>query len=137
MTEPTLMQLFYASRSLAAPLQVESILTKSRQNNKRDGVTGALLFTGGYFAQVLEGEKADTLATMDRIWSDPRHENVKVLLRREPTHRQFGSWTMALSEVPGADDLVRQLLHAPTIEEKRAERLIDAMFHTAALPEKD
>jgi len=50
-----LCQLFYISRSLSTPQDVEAILVSSRRQNLRRGVTGILLFSGGHFAQLLEG----------------------------------------------------------------------------------
>ena len=35
--------------------EITQILEKSRTNNSANGITGALLFNSGFFAQVLEG----------------------------------------------------------------------------------
>lgn len=59
--------------------EVEQILAKSRRNNKLVGLTGALMFSAGYFGQVLEGSQAAIEATFERIQQDPRHGDVSLL----------------------------------------------------------
>jgi hypothetical protein len=125
---PPLQQFFYVSRSLAAPRQVEELLELSRGLNARDGITGALLYSGGYFAQVLEGPVDMVRATMARIVLDGRHTAVRPLLDEPIAQRRFGAWTMASTEVPGADDLLGHLLGAPDAEPARIQRLITLMF---------
>lgn len=53
-----------------------SLLTKSRENNSKVGLTGLLIYKDGSFMQVLEGEETAVLATHERIarsapsWAD-------------------------------------------------------------------
>lgn len=126
-----LIQLFYVSRSTAEPRQVEEILAASRAANTRSGLTGALLFTGGHFAQLLEGDSVAVDATMERIVQDPRHADIRSLLRNCITGRRFADWSMACAEVPGADDLVAHLARAPAGEVERVDRLVKLMFANA------
>ncbi|UEM07295.1 BLUF domain-containing protein (plasmid) [Skermanella rosea] len=58
---------------------VQQILASSRSNNARAGVTGALLFNSGCFAQVLEGPTPAVTETFERIQWDERHSEVLVL----------------------------------------------------------
>ena len=55
----TLYRLVYYSAnrigSLTAAAEVDRILEASRRNNQLVGVTGALMFSDGFFGQVLEG----------------------------------------------------------------------------------
>jgi hypothetical protein len=96
-----LMRLIYYSRNLipGSPEEVASeirgILDVSVRNNARCGVTGALLFNRGCFAQVLEGRQGDVEATFERIQCDPRHSDVQVLQFDRVAERGFGSWSMA------------------------------------------
>lgn len=122
--------LFYISRSLATPEQVEQIVARSRDRNRLRGVTGALLFTGGHFAQLLEGSAEALTATMAAIEADARHEAVTRLIEGEIKQRRFAGWTMALVEAPGADDLIQQLLAAPDIPAERADRILKLMFES-------
>ena len=58
---------------------VDDILAKSRTNNARDQITGALLFNAGCFAQVLEGPLESVEAAFERIQQDDRHGDVSLL----------------------------------------------------------
>ena len=99
--EGSLVRLAYVSRStcdlseLDLRTQVTSILAVSRRNNGRDGVSGALLFNHGHFAQVLEGPSAAVEATFERIQHDDRHADVNLIECRAVTGRVFAGWAMA------------------------------------------
>ena len=74
---------------------MHQILSTSRINNARAGVTGALLFNGGCFAQVLEGTAQAISETFERIQCDPRHGDVLVLEFAPADNRSFANWSMA------------------------------------------
>jgi len=99
-----LFRLVYCSRNTILGQQgdpsteVESILAASRANNARDGVTGALLYSDGCFAQALEGDLDAVQRTFERIQCDPRHGDVIVLQAGRAEGRLFGAWSMALAE---------------------------------------
>jgi len=78
--------------------EIANILAASRANNARDAVTGALLYSGGSFAQVLEGPLDVVQRTFERIQRDERHGSVIVLEARHTQTRMFGMWDMALAE---------------------------------------
>jgi hypothetical protein len=99
-------RLIYCSRNRIAgsPQEItsaiEAILRRSRLINKSKDVTGALLFNGEAFAQVLEGSRAAVQAIYANILKDSRHSHV-VLLEDVPIGvRDFTNWSMAFS---GAD----------------------------------
>ena len=70
------------------------ILAKSQVNNARVGVTGALMFNAGCFAQVLEGPLAAVEATFERIQRDERHGEVNLLALQPIARRAFPDWSM-------------------------------------------
>ena len=76
-------------------LHIEQILDKSRQNNATVGVTGALIFSEGFFGQVLEGPQPAVEATFERIQNDVRHGDVSLLEFVAVEKRSFDSWSMA------------------------------------------
>jgi len=76
-------------------LDIEQILEKSRQNNATVGVTGALIFSEGYFGQVLEGPQNAVEATFERIQNDVRHGEVLLLEFVPIEKRSFDNWAMA------------------------------------------
>lgn len=75
--------------------QVEQILSASRSNNEKVGVTGALMFSEGFFGQVLEGPQAAVEATFERIQRDTRHGDVSLLDYQPIENRSFDKWSMA------------------------------------------
>lgn len=74
---------------------VAEILETSKRNNGKVGVTGALLFNGGCFAQVLEGPRKAVETTFERIQRDRRHGEVSVLQCESVVARGFPNWSMA------------------------------------------
>ncbi|RYG28944.1 BLUF domain-containing protein, partial [bacterium] len=96
----TLYQLVYYSRNETSgddasfTDEVHSILKASCRNNEAVGITGALLFNAGVFAQVLEGPLEAVEATFERIQQDPRHGDVSLLALEPIAHRSFTNWAM-------------------------------------------
>ena len=74
---------------------IQGILAQSRSRNATRGVTGALLFTGGCFCQVLEGDRAAVDEIFDSIQRDDRHRNISLLSLRPTSQRVFPKWSMA------------------------------------------
>ena len=74
---------------------VGQIVGTSTAWNAAHGITGALLFTGRFFAQTLEGEELEVMSLIDRIQRDSRHEGMQVLHRGAVQEREFPSWSMA------------------------------------------
>ena len=100
-TEEGLVRLVYTSHNRMDALErdvegaVASILEASRRNNRANRITGALLYTGGQFAQVLEGPAAAVEATFERIQLDDRHSAVNLVEYGPVETRSFGEWCMA------------------------------------------
>ena len=76
---------------------IQDILNASRRNNPRSGVTGALMFNAGCFAQVLEGPYSNVEHTFERIQQDVRHGNVSILSFSPVACRNFGNWSMSFA----------------------------------------
>lgn len=79
--------------------QIESILASAQNNNPALNITGALLYSGGYFCQVIEGEEDPLEALFETIQMDPRHEDVVVLNYEQIDARIFGDWAMAYAGI--------------------------------------
>ncbi len=71
------------------------ILRSSRRNNPTCRVTGALLYNGDCFAQVLEGPLPEVEQVFERIQCDRRHADVTVLDAGPVPRREFAAWAMA------------------------------------------
>lgn len=101
-----LYSLAYVSRSALVgteqevEAQVATILQSARRNNQRLNISGALLFTRGNFAQVLEGSQAAVEEVFEAIECDSRHIKVAVLHFHPVEVRSFARWDMAYA---GAD----------------------------------
>lgn len=145
MTE-TLHRLVYYSRNCldlrpdAMDQEIAQILATSQANNTRVGVTGALMFNQGCFAQVLEGPQEAIEATFERIQQDARHGDVSLLSFGPAESRGFPGWSMAYIGASETDstryrgiaaesgfDLSRlggerlfEVLHALVLEEEQA-----------------
>jgi len=93
-------RLVYYSRNLTTDdgetfaAEVKDILETSRANNERDGITGALMFNAGCFAQVLEGPLDVVEVAFERIQQDDRHSDVSLLAMEPIAERSFPNWAM-------------------------------------------
>ena len=84
--------------------QIRTILAASQSNNAPLGITGALMFNSGCFAQVLEGPQAAIEETFERIQQDDRHSDVSLLDFSPIPHRFFPNWSMAFVGASRTDD---------------------------------
>ena len=74
--------------------EIRTILDASMRNNAPVGITGALMFNAGCFAQVLEGRREVLESTFERIQQDDRHGDVSLLTFEAIEVRTFGEWSM-------------------------------------------
>ena len=119
-------RLIYVSESKIKEANVHAavshIVAKAEEWNVDHNLTGALIFTGTHFAQVLEGRQKDIDDVMVIIRNDHRHGAISVVERSPITERQFPHWAMAYQ---GPSQFVSrhvaQLVHTtPGTEQKRA-----------------
>ncbi len=109
--EQNLYQLVYCSRNRITgthqevTAELHGILASSRKNNPPEGVTGALLYNAGNFAQVLEGPLSAIERVFERIQRDPRHSEVTVVHCGRASERAFPEWSMAFTGGKNANDL--------------------------------
>jgi len=91
-------RLVYVSRAASCLdiAGVYAIIRGAHAGNVADGVTGALVFLDGWFAQVLEGSPAILDAQLARIRRDPRHEGLQIRQRERVHARVFAGQPMAL-----------------------------------------
>ncbi len=75
--------------------EIRAILASSRRNNHRLGVTGALLYSEGWFAQILEGPVDALESLFETIGADRRHSNVTILHFHPVEEPSFPAWSMA------------------------------------------
>lgn len=91
--------LLYISESKIEPIKAQEelkrILVTAHIFNPSVGITGALLFTGTHFAQVIEGDEVSVSALIAAIIRDTRHAQVKIVTRHRLSARRFPDWSMA------------------------------------------
>ncbi len=101
--------------SVADPLigeqDIAALLVQARRNNQRDALTGALIFNGHNFLQLLEGPGDKVDACLAVIRNDPRHSGMVEIRRREIAERAFAEWTMLYDpEFRSHDDDLAQVV---------------------------
>ena len=116
--------LLFVSRSTIAEgeedVEIRAILESGRPRNRALHVTGALVFTGRYFAEVLEGAPESLDALLASIRVDARHTGMNIVEREPISRRLYSNWDMAYQ---GPSSFVS----------KRVEALFDPIdYHMAA-----
>ena len=129
----------YCSRSVATNQDggiaalLDQILSVARENNARSGITGALLYNDGCFAQVLEGDALAVQDVFEKIQRDARHNDVLVLEAGVAAERLFAKWDMALAEAAdpagAASTLTRALAHPDGSGGPEVVALLDGLVH--------
>jgi hypothetical protein len=125
----TLRQLFYLSRAAASltDLEVRQILQISQRNNRRQDITGCLLYTGRHFAQVLEGESARLDELVERIARDPRHSDFVVAIDHQVRTRRYPDWSMGILYKSDEADRIERVLASGAPSEALALDLLAAV----------
>ncbi len=82
--------------------EIENILATAHQNNPAKGITGALLYSGGFFCQVIEGAQEEIEALFESIQMDDRHSDVTILHFEKIDVRGFDEWAMAFAGIEEA-----------------------------------
>jgi Sensors of blue-light using FAD len=91
----TIHQLIYMSQPFGFDDgMLNGILSISRRNNVRDGVTGALVCRRDIYLQLLEGAEDVVEAAFARIAGDDRHLAVERLSAGRVPQRLFPDWAM-------------------------------------------
>ncbi len=100
--------LLYVSHMLLSPAdrdgEIARIVAVSCDRNAALDVTGALIATFRFFAQILEGPPGSIEALMISIRRDPRHRDVTVVREELLAGRRFPRWSMAYSGAAGYVD---------------------------------
>jgi hypothetical protein len=119
--------------------ELRAIVSIARSRNKEDNLTGALLFTGGGFAQVLEGRREVVERTFERITADRRHTDVTVLSFTPTPQRSFPDWPMAFcgQPPPSSAELFEHLSDTSTFSGARVTTGSDVLRFLEKLIQQD
>lgn len=94
-----------APEELAAG-ELARIIGATRARNPQLGVSGALVYTGTHFLQVLEGPGTPVAALLERIRQDPRHHELVVLIDADCCERWYADCRIGyLYDGAGAGEL--------------------------------
>lgn len=105
-----LLYVSYATLGANQDASLAAILDWSRVYNPTVGISGALLFTGTRFAQILEGEAVEVHRLLANIRMDSRHADVVVLQEWPIQERLFQGWALAYA---GPSDYVERVMSKP------------------------
>jgi Sensors of blue-light using FAD len=123
---------------------IAALLLATRANNRRHGITGALLYQEGRFIQIIEGPEEILRERFAIISSDSRHRRVRVLREKTIVDRQFPEWTMGFAaadsgagaHLPGYEDIfgrrgAERLKHADNEAQQYLEWLAEYWLPSA------
>jgi hypothetical protein len=97
-----------------SPPDLRDLTVTSQERNRREAVTGLMLYDGGQFFQWLEGPPASVDRLMGSICQDPRHTGIEVLNNQSAAARTFGDWNMKLAaQFPSVDPWQRDVIAPP------------------------
>ncbi len=116
--ESALIQLVYISRLPLTSRLNNSLFADVKRSahayNAEHGITGILCYGNGHFLQCIEGKKTDVVALKQRIFTDNRHKDFKILLLRAIDQRNFMDWRMRLL-------FLERWLWSPTTKEQATQ----------------
>jgi hypothetical protein len=133
----SLIHVIYASSAAAGfhESQIPDLLKNARAANEKREVTGMLLYIGGSFFQLLEGEAAAVDSIYTKIGCDPRHTGVTQIIREPILERDFTGWTMGFSTLDpleagnllGENDFFNAASCVTRLDSGRAKTLLVAL----------
>ncbi|MGY8871574.1 MAG: BLUF domain-containing protein [Pseudomonadales bacterium] len=130
-----LSHIIYASRETSGFSQEDMLclLSKSRERNKKQGITGILLYIEGSFFQVLEGEENSIEELYNKVFEDERHKKVTRIIGEGIAERKFTDWSMGyasisrgeVEKIDGLNEFFLSDNYLEGIDSGRAKRLLD------------
>ena len=130
----SLISLIYASRATEDfhEHEIPDLLKQLRVANAKHEITGMLLYIGGSFLQVLEGQPGMVEAVFSKILQDKRHAQVTLIAKESILEREFEGWTMShktldpveAGELIGEPDQFVSAARVTKIDSKRAKKLL-------------
>lgn len=83
------------ARQLLSRPQLDHLLSRARERNLREGITGVLLYSNGQFMQYLEGPPDGLSRVWEIIQADPLHHRIVERSCERIAIREFEQWSMA------------------------------------------
>ncbi|WP_430459975.1 BLUF domain-containing protein [Thalassolituus sp. LLYu03] len=91
-----LVRLIYASTKTEHwnDYELKQLIDQSTERNRKECITGVLIFNRKYFLQCIEGKRSKVSELYARILHDKRHKNVQLLTLEEIDEREMERWSM-------------------------------------------
>jgi hypothetical protein len=126
--------LLYISRSnlpeASGLADVKGIVQLAQSRNQSLGITGAIVYSGPHFAQILEGRIASLASLMQSIKSDVRHRDVTIIKHAPLEKRKFAAWHMAYSgQFTYVDRHIRSLYSVPEHRNREEVRMLESLIY--------
>jgi hypothetical protein len=86
---------------------VSNILETAQDFNKKNSVSGCLIYHNHRFIQILEGDKTILEELYLNIKKDKRHSEVKLLYKYFTIERIFRKWSMAFIDLSPANENIK------------------------------
>ncbi|MGL5002731.1 MAG: BLUF domain-containing protein [Casimicrobium sp.] len=84
---------------------VYAIMRAADPHNVEQGISGMLCWSGEFFLQCLEGERAQVSRLFAKICGDTRHTDIEILIAAPTNVRWFGEWGMGFSRLLASHQL--------------------------------
>jgi len=123
-----LIQVIYVSSTTADISEHDTVqfLKVARTANRKHDVSGMMIYVGGCFLQLLEGEPAKVQAVCASIFHDKR--DMRMILREPIAERQFPDWIMGFEAIE--PQAAGQLLGEPELFAS-ASQLVNIDYNNA------
>lgn len=115
---------------------LSEILEVSVRNNRRDRITGVLMYHDDLFFQVLEGARPAVEQCYARICNDTRHSKISKCLEESVQVRSFAEWHMGYvgpdeigAHTKGALSSLQDLRSAELAEPRKRGFALDLARH--------
>ncbi len=87
-------------------IDLQQLLVDARENNKKENITGQLLYKDQHFIQLLEGEEEIVERMFKKICKDPRHIKVKRISNMDVALRSHNNWSMGFKNLDKTNDQI-------------------------------
>lgn len=107
---------------------LDDLARAAAEKNRRLGITGFLMTSGGLFYQLLEGPPEAVDELLDTISADPRHTDLLILSSSENvSDRLFPDWAMEVMDLDAAAHVRLMPLKALIKAAFEQRRILDMM----------
>ena len=87
---------------------ISNILETSRHWNKKNDVSGSLIYHNDRFLQILEGDRTILEKLYLHIKKDKRHSAIKLLYKSLIAERTFRKWSMAFIDLSPGNECIKE-----------------------------